>query len=91
MEMYNLCMSCMNRNVRIQTTDGVFTGMIVGVDGENVFLQPMGDAFLASTSKSKAHTSAWGFGPFGFGGFGFAARNSILTLSLFTLLAIALI
>ena len=83
-DMYAQCCQYMNRRVRIQTHYGNYEGTVVGVDGDNVYLQT-GDAFIAS----KARTSAWGFSPFGFGGFGFG--SSILALSLFTLLAIALI
>ncbi|WP_372630398.1 hypothetical protein [Cohnella sp.] len=79
MDMYQACRQHMNRRVRIQTRCGeCYEGVIVNVDRDNVYLRTSGDARI----------SGW-FGPgFGFGpGYGFG----LLTLSLFTLLAIFLI
>ncbi|WP_239618659.1 hypothetical protein [Cohnella mopanensis] len=76
-EMYHLCNKHMNRRVRLHTRCGCYEGVIVGVDRENVYLRTSDGLRLSG----KAHTSAWGFG----GG------GEILTLSLFTLLALALI
>lgn len=77
MEAYINCMRCMNRRVRILTCDGKqHEGVITGVDRQNVYLR---------TGNGPVQTSAfYGYGnPY--------AANQILTLSLFTLLAIALI
>ena len=66
----------MNRKVRIFTNDGkVHEGVIVGVNNRHVFLR-------TECAKNQVHTSAF-YNPY--------AANQILTLSLFTLLAIALI
>nr|WP_202128568.1 hypothetical protein [Paenibacillus dendrobii] len=71
-------MHCMNRRVRILTRDGkIHEGKIVRVDQNNVYLDTGG-------RDGSVRTSA--FRPYGFG-----YGNSVLTLSLFTLLAIALI
>jgi hypothetical protein len=80
-EMYHLCRSHMNRKVRIHTRCGeCYEGVIVNVDWDNVYLRTSGPV----QTLGKAKTSAWlGYG-FGYGG-------EILTLSLFTLLALALI
>lgn len=81
-EAYYNCLRCKNKRVRILTKDGCqYTGTIVDVDYNNVYLRP--------DTRDKAQTSAFypGFYP---GGSGYYA-NDILTLSLFTLLAIALI
>jgi len=56
--------------------------VIVNVDSENVYLRTSGGARISG----KAQISGW-FGP----GFGPGYGADILTLSLFTLLAIALI
>ena len=73
-EVYHNCMRCMNRRVRILTTEGhSHEGTIVKVDNCYVYLKP--------DCKRKVHTSGL-FYPYG---------GEILTLSLFTLLAIALI
>ncbi|MNE12278.1 hypothetical protein D3C76_100070 [compost metagenome] len=75
-EAYYNCMCLKNRNVRILTRDGrQYRGTIVDVDRNNVYLRPM--------YRGTAQTSAFFPNPF--------AANDILTLSLFTLLAIALI
>ncbi|WP_152392414.1 hypothetical protein [Paenibacillus guangzhouensis] len=75
MEAYYGCVRCMNRRVRLYTSDGrSHEGTIVKVDRNNVYLKQEGKG---------ARTSGFGFG------FGF--NDDILTLSLFTLLAIALI
>lgn len=77
MEAYSSCLHCMNRRVRIWTIDGnIHEGVITDVDRNNVYLR--------TGPRGDVQTSAF-FG--GFGGF----SNDILTLSLFTLLAIALI
>ncbi|BBH24798.1 hypothetical protein Back11_61430 [Paenibacillus baekrokdamisoli] len=76
-EIYHLCMRHMNRRVRVHTCFGeIHEGVIVNVDGNNVYLRTSGGV----RTSGKVQTSAW-FGP----------SNDILTLSLFTLLAIALI
>ncbi|WP_379126880.1 hypothetical protein [Paenibacillus sp. sgz500958] len=79
MEAYYNCLRCKNKKVRIMTVDGrQYEGVIVDVDQNNVYLR--------TGSKGNVKTSAFypGFYP------GYYA-NPILTLSLFTLLAIALI
>ncbi|MNH83678.1 hypothetical protein D3C81_918360 [compost metagenome] len=77
MEAYYNCLQCKNKKVRILTVDGQhYRGTIVDVDMENVYLQQEGGGPI--------RTSA--FTPYGYG-----YGNQILTLSLFTLLAIALI
>ncbi|MNO44899.1 hypothetical protein D3C76_351560 [compost metagenome] len=76
LEAYYNCMRLKNRNVRILTRDGCqYKGTIVDVDQNNVYLRPM--------SGRDVQTSAFYPSPY--------AANDILTLSLFTLLAIALI
>lgn len=76
MEAYYNCMRLKNRNVRIMTRDGAhYKGTIVDVDHNNVYLRPM--------TGGQVQTSAFYPNPY--------AANDILTLSLFTLLAIALI
>ncbi|GIO31032.1 MULTISPECIES: hypothetical protein [Paenibacillus] len=80
MDAYYNCLNCMNRKVRILTIDRkVYEGKIVKVDRERVYLE--------TSEGGPVRTSA--FGPYRRYGFGY--RNQILTLSLFTLLAIALI
>jgi len=75
MEAYHGCVRCMNRRVRLFTSDGKWhEGTIVNVDRNNVYLKQDGKGVRTS-----------GFG------FGFGFNDTILTLSLFTLLAIALI
>lgn len=75
-EAYYNCMRCKNRSVRILTRDGrVHEGVITGVDRNNVYLR--------TGQQGNVHTSAFFGSPF--------IVNPILTLSLFTLLAIALI
>ncbi|RUT28649.1 hypothetical protein EJP77_16750 [Paenibacillus zeisoli] len=77
MEAYYNCLQCMNKKVRILTVDGQhYQGTIVDVDPENVYLRP--------EDGGPIRTSA--FSPYNYG-----YANDILTLSLFTLLAIALI
>lgn len=77
LEAYYNCMQLKNRKVRIMTKDGAqYRGTIVGVDYNNVYLRPL--------TGGNVQTSA--FYPYPYG-----AANDILTLSLFTLLAIALI
>ncbi|WP_256759741.1 hypothetical protein [Cohnella sp. WQ 127256] len=79
-EMYHLCSSHLNRRVRIHTRCGeCHEGVIVHVDNNNVYLRTSGGL----RTSGKATVSGWGWG--------FGGANDILTLSLFTLLAIALI
>ncbi|NUU61452.1 hypothetical protein [Paenibacillus agri] len=76
MEAYHNCLRCMNRRVRILTVDGQrHEGVIVNVDRNNVYLK--------SDGADRVQTSAFFGNPF--------AANDILVLSLFTLLAIALV
>jgi small nuclear ribonucleoprotein (snRNP)-like protein len=85
-EIYHTCNSCLNRKVSIHTVYGQwYEGVIVGVDQQNVYLDTSGTTSYgeATISKKKAKTSAFGFG--------FGGRQTILTLALFDLLAIALI
>jgi small nuclear ribonucleoprotein (snRNP)-like protein len=89
-EQYHVCSSCMNRRVSLHTYSGeIHEGVIVKVDDQNVYLDTSGglansEAFLSSKkANNKAKTSAFGFG--------FRGRQSILTLALFDLLAIALL
>lgn len=102
LERYHACNSCMNRRVSLLTADGKrHEGVIVGVDEQNVYLDtsvtPGYQAETLSTKKrKKARTSGFGYGygydnGYGYGnGFGFGG-GGILTLALFSLLAIALI
>ncbi|KAA9004274.1 hypothetical protein F4V43_12650 [Paenibacillus spiritus] len=77
MDAYYNCMQLKNRRVKILTHDGQqYQGVIVNVDQQNVYLRP---------DQKSASTSA--FTPYGYG----YAYNPLITLSLFTLLAIALI
>lgn len=77
MEAYYNCLRCKNKRVRILTRDGKqYEGVITDVDRQNVYLR---------TGNGPVQTSAF----FGYGNP--YAANQILTLSLFTLLAIALI
>ncbi|MFE4709740.1 hypothetical protein ACFRAM_02595 [Paenibacillus sp. NPDC056722] len=77
MEAYHNCLRCMNRRVRIMTVDGQrHEGVIVNVDRNNVYLKRDG-------GPERVKTSAFFGNPF--------AANDILVLSLFTLLAIALV
>ncbi|ALP38433.1 cellobiose phosphorylase [Paenibacillus sp. IHB B 3084] len=76
MDAYYNCLGCMNRRVRVLTVDGQqHEGTIVKVDRNNVYLK--------RESNGRVQTSAF------YPGYGYG--NQILTLSLFTLLAIALI
>jgi small nuclear ribonucleoprotein (snRNP)-like protein len=76
-EMYHLCLKHVNRRVRVHTRCGqCYEGVVVNVDRDNVYLRTSEGV----RTSGKVHTSAW----FGFG-------EDILILSLFTLLAIALI
>ncbi|WP_342435975.1 hypothetical protein NSS79_20885 [Paenibacillus sp. FSL L8-0436] len=82
MEAYYNCLQCKNKRVRILTTDGKqHEGIIVDVDRNNVYLKTKGNG--------KMKTSAFYPGNY-YGGF-YGYGSEILTLSLFTLLAIALI
>lgn len=77
MDAYYNCLRLKNRKVRIMTFDRQqYTGTIVDVDRNNVYLRPERGGIV--------QTSAF------YGGYGWSG-NDILTLSLFTLLAIALI
>jgi len=96
-DMYQTCLAHMNRRVRVHTRCGeCYEGVIVNVDNENVYLRTSEGAWISAKSgKTKggkhakdAKVSGW-FGPGFYGGFGFG--GDILALSLFTLLAIALI
>lgn len=78
MDAYYSCTRFMSQRVRIITRGGyVHEGRIVKVDRDHVYLE---------TDRRDGPVTTSAFLPFGF-----RARNSILTLSLFTLLAIALI
>lgn len=80
MEAYYNCLKCKGHKVRILTRDGKqYTGVIHDVDYNNVYLKP---------DKGSVTTSA--FYPYGFG-YPYGYNQDIITLSLFTLLAIALI
>ncbi|GGF80507.1 hypothetical protein GCM10010912_27020 [Paenibacillus albidus] len=77
MEAYYNCLRCKDKKVRILTVDGrQHEGVIVDVDRHHVYLKTEG--------RGRVQTSAFYpyANPYG---------NQILTLSLFTLLAIALI
>ncbi|GIP54063.1 MULTISPECIES: hypothetical protein [Paenibacillus] len=81
MDAYYNCLRLKNRKVRIMTFDRQqYTGTIVDVDRNNVYLRPERGGIV--------QTSAFYPGPYGGAGW---YGNDILTLSLFTLLAIALI
>jgi small nuclear ribonucleoprotein (snRNP)-like protein len=87
-EQYYACNNCINRRVSIHTASGAFhEGVIVNVDHQNVYLDTSIAVAAAGVSskktkgKGKAKTSAFGFG----------GRQTILTLALFDLLAIALL
>ncbi|MFC5531609.1 hypothetical protein [Cohnella yongneupensis] len=93
-EMYELCKRHMNRHVRIDTRCGCFEGVIVHVDSDNVYLRRTGGGLTLAgkpSKASKAKVSAWGFGGYPGYGYGYGYGFDILALSLFTLLAIALI
>ncbi|WP_410510968.1 hypothetical protein PaeBR_12640 [Paenibacillus sp. BR2-3] len=77
MEAYYNCLHCKNKKVRILTVDGKqYEGVVMDVDLNNVYLK--------TEQKRTVQTSAFYPYPYPYG-------NQILTLSLFTLLAIALI
>jgi small nuclear ribonucleoprotein (snRNP)-like protein len=85
-EIYHTCNSCLNRKVYVHTVYGQrHEGVIVGVDEQYVYLNTSGTTSYgeATIANKKAKTSAFGFG--------FGGRQTILTLALFDLLAIALI
>lgn len=85
MEAYYNCMRLKNRKVRILTTDRRHVvGTIVDVDPQYVYLRPEGGG---PVQTSAFYPGFYGPGAYGAGWNG----NDILTLSLFTLLAIALI
>ncbi len=75
-EWYQVCRRHMNCRVRVHTRNGVYEGTIVNVDRDNLYLRTSGDLRI----------SGW-YGP----GYGFGYGFDVLALSLFTLLAIALI
>lgn len=77
-EMYHLCRQHLNRNVRVHTRCGVYEGVIVNVDRENVYLRTS-DGLRLSAWSGPGYGRGWGWG------------SGVLALSLFTLLAIALI
>jgi len=78
MEAYYGCIRCMNKRVQLLTSDGKrHEGTIVNVDRNNVYLKQEGKGV-----KTSAFTP---------NGYGAGYNDFILTLSLFTLLAIALI
>ncbi|ASA26353.1 hypothetical protein [Paenibacillus donghaensis] len=77
MEAYYNCLSCKNKKVRILTIHGQqYEGVVMDVDRNNVYLR--------TEQRGTVNTS--GYYPYGN-----PYANQILTLSLFTLLAIALI
>lgn len=89
-EQFHACTNCINRRVSLQTISGaIHEGVIVKVDHQNVYLDTSSVEASAAVSskraktKSKAKTSGLGFG--------FGGRETILTLALFDLLAIALL
>jgi hypothetical protein len=78
MDAYYTCLHCKNKKVRILTVDGQrYEGVIMDVDRNNVYLQ----------TEQRGNVQTSGFYPYPYS-YGY---NPILTLSLFTLLAIALI
>jgi small nuclear ribonucleoprotein (snRNP)-like protein len=85
-EIYQTCNSCLKRKVSIHTVYGQrHEGVIVNVDEQNVYLDTSGTTSHRQVTRSnkKAKTSALrGKG---------RGRQTILTLALFDLLAIALI
>ncbi|MGG6311251.1 hypothetical protein [Paenibacillus macerans] len=84
-EAYYNCLHCMNKKVRILTRDGrVLEGTIVKVDRENVYLKKSPGGRVQTSAFIPPYGYGYGYGPY-------AASEDILTLSLFTLLAIALI
>lgn len=89
MEVYYNCLHCKNKKVRILTRDGKhYTGTVVDVDYQNVYLRPDGGGD-AKVSAFYGQPYPYGY-PYG-GGYGGGYGSAILPLSLFTLLAIALI
>lgn len=84
-EIYYNCLRCMGKRVRILTRDGaVHEGTIVKVDRNNVYLKKSGKGRAQISAFYPPYYGGYGYGPYG-------AADEILTLSLFTLLAIALI
>ncbi|MGG0822803.1 hypothetical protein ABE099_07970 [Paenibacillus turicensis] len=78
MEAYYTCCRYKNRKVRLFTSQGQrYEGVIMDVDRNNVYLKPIGRGEVKSS----------GFYPNYYNNY----NNEILTLSLFTLLAIVLI
>ncbi|MBY9078530.1 hypothetical protein KIH86_01060 [Paenibacillus sp. HN-1] len=78
MDAYINCLRCKGQRVRVMTRDGrQYTGVVKDVDYNNLYLQ---------TDRGDVNTSA--FYPYGYS---YGAASTVLTLSLFTLLAIALI
>jgi len=86
-EMYRFSKRNMNCRVRVHTRDGrCHNGVIVNVDRNNVYLRTS-DGVRTSAYYGNGYDNGYGNG-YGYGN-GFGA--GILSLSLFTLLAIALI
>ena len=84
MEAYYNCLHCKDKRVRILTTDGKrHEGIIVDVDRNNVYLKTKGNGRMKTSGFYPGGGNYYG-GYYGYG-------SEILTLSLFTLLAIALI
>ncbi|NOU77958.1 hypothetical protein GC101_03590 [Paenibacillus sp. LMG 31459] len=85
MEAYYNCLHCKNKRVRIMTNDGKrHEGIIVDVDQNNVYLKTKGNGKMKTSAFYPGGSGNYYGGYFGYG-------SEILTLSLFTLLAIALI
>ncbi len=73
----DICESCKNRTVRVETLDGeVYEGTLVGTGGSHLYL----------SVQDKRFFSPWGYG-FGYGGYG----SFILPLVLFDLLTLTLL
>ncbi|MGO4184993.1 hypothetical protein AB4Z17_27885 [Paenibacillus sp. TAF43_2] len=84
-EMYRFSRNNMNCRVRVRTRDGrCHEGVIVNVDRNNVYLRTS-DRVRTSAYYGNGYDNGYGYGY----GYGFGA--GLLTLSLFSLLAIALI
>ncbi|MFD2412799.1 hypothetical protein [Paenibacillus rhizoplanae] len=85
MEAYYNCLHCKEKRVRILTTDGKrHEGIIVDVDRNNVYLKTKGNGKMQTSAFYPGGAGNYYGGYYGYG-------SQILTLSLFTLLAIALI
>ncbi|NQX46146.1 hypothetical protein HQN87_12475 [Paenibacillus tritici] len=85
MEAYYNCLHCKDKRVRIMTKDGKrHEGIIVDVDQNNVYLKTKGNGRMKTSAFYPGGAGSYYGGYYGYG-------SEILTLSLFTLLAIALI